>query len=130
MMSLLLRKSWTVELATEHGDEVARSRPNGASCNLGFGVSDNKAYFVKTAHVHAQGVEGADESQRANGEYLYTVNNLEVPVIFDGENDIDLKRGWGLITVNNQFFTLNSQIIYVFIRCLEQGVRVFLSWRC
>ena len=97
MMSLLFSKSWTVELAKELGDEVARSRPNGASCNLGFGVSDNKAYFVKTAHVHAQGVEGADEPQRANGEFLYTVNNLEVPVIFDGENDIALERGWGYL---------------------------------
>jgi len=86
-----------------------------------FGVSDNKACFVKTAHVHAQGVEGADEPQRANGEFLYTVNNLEVPVIFDGENDIALERGWGLLTVSNQFVTLNSQIIYVFHQVLGAG---------
>ena len=56
-----------------------------------FAVSDNKAYFVKAAHVHAQGVEGAEEPERANGEFLYTVNNLEVPIIL--EREISIERG-------------------------------------
>jgi len=61
------------------------------SRNVGFAVSDNIAYFVKTAHVHAQGVEGAEEPERANGEFLYTVNNLEIPIIL--EREISIERG-------------------------------------
>jgi hypothetical protein len=94
MMGLIFSKRWTVELAKELGDEVRRSRPTNASTNVGFGVSDNKAYFVKTAYVHADGIEGAEQPQRANGEFLYTVNNLEVPVLIEeGERDIIIEKG-------------------------------------
>jgi hypothetical protein len=92
MMGALFSKTWTTKLAKELGDEVSRSRPADASANVGFGVSDNKAYFVKTSFMHAHGIEGADEPQRANGEFLYTVNNLQVPVIIEGE-DFNFERG-------------------------------------
>ena len=72
MMGALFSKTWTSTLAKELGDEVSRSRPVAASANVGFGVSDNKAYFVKTSFVHAHGIVGADEPQQANGDFLYS----------------------------------------------------------
>jgi hypothetical protein len=91
-MGALFSKSWTIVLARDLGDQLSTTRPNGSSTTIGFGVSDNKAYFVKTAHVHAHGIEGADDPRRANGEFLYTVNNLQVPLILG--KDINIERGY------------------------------------
>ena len=93
MMGVLFSHSWTVRLAKEIGDEVALRRPDGLSSTIGFGVSDNKSYFVKTAHVHATAV-GADNEQasRVNGKFLHTVNSLQVPLVL-GEIDVEIEKG-------------------------------------
>jgi hypothetical protein len=92
MMGMLYSKRWTVDLVKEIGDSVASSRPEKSSTNVGFGVTDNKAYLTKVTYINAH-LEGvADEPPRANGHFLYTVNNLQVPVMMPGE-DLHLERG-------------------------------------
>jgi hypothetical protein len=92
MMGLLYSKKWTVELVKEIGDAVSSSRPARASLNIGFGVTDNKAYLTKVTYINAH-VDGVTAvPPRANGHFLYTVNNLQVPVMMPGE-DLHIERG-------------------------------------
>jgi len=81
MMGLAFSRRWTINLVREIGDEIAATKPFGSSVNVGLAVADNKAYFVKTALVHAVDVEGVANAPRVlNGHFLYTVNNLQVPL--------------------------------------------------
>jgi hypothetical protein len=93
-MGLLFSRVWTIKLAQEIGDEVAASKPEGSSSNLGLAIADNKAYFIRTAFVHAEEIEGVTQLPRkANGEFLHTVNNIQVPIVMPGGVDVDLRRG-------------------------------------
>ena len=59
---------------------------------VGFGVTDNKAYLTKDTYINAH-VEGViDEPPKANGHFLHTVNNLQVPVVLPG-GDLEIERG-------------------------------------
>jgi hypothetical protein len=81
MMGLAFSRSWTINLVREIGDEIAATKPEGSSANVGLAVTDNKAYFVKTSLVHAVEVEGVANAPRVvNGHFLYTVNNIQVPL--------------------------------------------------
>ena len=81
MMGLAFSRRWTIDLVREIGDEIAATKPEGSSANVGLAVTDNKAYFVKTALVHAVEVEGVANAPRVvNGHFLYTVNNIQVPL--------------------------------------------------
>lgn len=82
MMGLAFSRRWTINLVREIGDEIAATKPEGSSANVGLAVTDNKAYFVKTALVHAAvEVEGVTNAPRVvNGHFLYTVNNIQVPL--------------------------------------------------
>lgn len=53
MMGMLYSKRWTVDLVKEIGDSVASSRPERSSVNVGFGVTDNKAYLTKVTYINA-----------------------------------------------------------------------------
>ncbi len=91
MMGLVFSRVWTIQLVREIGDEVAAMKPHGCSANVGLAVTDNKAYFIKTAHVHAAEVEGVTVGPRvANGHFLYTVNNIQVPLLIP---EIYVERG-------------------------------------
>lgn len=48
MMGLAFSRRWTINLVREIGDEIAATKPEGSSANVGLAVTDNKAYFVKT----------------------------------------------------------------------------------
>jgi len=90
-MGLLFSRVWTIDLVKEIGDEVAARKPVGSSHEVGLAVADNKAYHVHTALVHAEGVDGVTSGPRvANGYFLYTVNNLQVPLVVD---DFDIIPG-------------------------------------
>ena len=93
-MGVLFSRKWTIKLAREIGDEVAATKPEGTSLDIGLAIADNKAYFIRTAHVHAEEIDGVTELPRAaNGEFLHTVNNIQVPIIMPGGVDIELRRG-------------------------------------
>lgn len=93
MMGVLFSDRWTRDLVKEIGDEVAASRHPHASVNIGFGVTDNKAYLTKVTYINAH-VEGLiDAPPRATGQFLYTVNNLQVPVIMPHGIDLEMERG-------------------------------------
>ena len=53
MMGILYSKRWTIALVKEIGDSVASSRPFNCSHNVGFGVTDNKAYLTKVTFINA-----------------------------------------------------------------------------
>ena len=90
-LGILFGKGWVVDLARELGDDVFANPPaQGVSRNIGFVVFDNKAYFDRTVHIHAE-IPG--QARRANGVFVHTVNRLQVPV-FVGANDIPLEKGW------------------------------------
>ena len=92
-MGVLFSDRWTRDLVKEIGDEVAASRHPHASVNIGFGVTDNRAYLTKVTYINAH-VEGLiDAPPRANGQFLYTVNNLQVPVIMPHGIDLEMERG-------------------------------------
>jgi hypothetical protein len=83
-MGLLFSRVWTIDIVKEIGDEVAARKPAASSNEVGLAVADNKAYHVHTALVHAEGVDGVTSGPRvANGYFLYTVNNLQVPLVAD-----------------------------------------------
>ena len=44
MMGLAFSRSWTINLVREIGDEIAATKPEGSSANVGLAVTDNKAY--------------------------------------------------------------------------------------
>ena len=117
-MGLLFSRRWTIDLVREIGDEVASSRTEGASETIGLCVTDNKAYFVTTAHVHAPEVEGVTEGPRqANGKYLYTVNNLQVPLQVQMG---DVEIGFGKLH-NILNFVNFQKLLFVIRRSVESG---------
>ena len=122
-MGILFSKVWTVELVREIGDEIAACKPEGCSDNIGLYVSDNKAYFVTTAHVHAEEVEGVTTAPRMpNGKYLYTVNNLQVPLKL--ETDIEILPGtFNLLNFHKPF--VHPNFISGILRSVESTCRVF-----
>jgi hypothetical protein len=70
MMGLAFSRRWTINIV-RIGDEIAGMKPNGSSTNVGLAVTDNKAYFVKTALVHAVEMEGvANVPRNVNGHFL------------------------------------------------------------
>lgn len=87
-MGLLFSKNWTLKLAKELGDEVAREEWEDASHNVGWLVADNKCYMMKQTFMHARIDEHG--APRANGQMLYTNNRLHSPVLVDTEVDIEL----------------------------------------
>ena len=73
MMGVLFSKRWTSTLVKELGDAISSRRVEGSSCSVGFYVTDNKAYFVKISHMHAEEGEGVTQMPRsANGHFLLT----------------------------------------------------------
>lgn len=96
MMGIAFSRTWTIELVREIGDEVAARKPVGCSETVGLAVADNKAYHVHTAHVHAEEVEGITTGPRiANGYFLYTVNNIQVPL---NVGVLDMAHGKKMLT--------------------------------
>jgi hypothetical protein len=92
-MGVLFSRVWTVKLVREIGDEIALKRLPKASLNVGLCIADNKAYFDKVTFIRARPVEGVtDEPLKLNGNFLYTVNNIQVPLITQ-EGDISVEPG-------------------------------------
>ena len=81
MMGLAFSRRWTINLVRETGDNIAGTKPEGSSANVRLAVTDIKGYFAKSVLVHAVEVEGVANAPRIlNGHFLYTVNNLQVPL--------------------------------------------------
>jgi hypothetical protein len=87
---VLFSRTWTITLVREMGDEISNRKLDCASLKVGLCVADNKAYFDKVSLMHAPGIEGVTEGPpKANGRFLYTVNNFQVPLLMlDGDVDI------------------------------------------
>ena len=82
MMGLAFSRRWTINLVREIGDNIAGTKPEGISANVRLAVTKIKAYFVKSALVHAVEVEGvANVLLAVNVNFLYTVNNIQKKVI-------------------------------------------------
>jgi hypothetical protein len=74
MMGFAFSRRWTINLVREIGDNIAGTKPEGSSANVRLAVTDIKAYFVKSALVHA--VDVANALLAVNVNFLYTVNNV------------------------------------------------------
>jgi len=80
-MRLLFSRVWTINLVHEIGDEVSRRKSSDWSEDVGFCVADNKSYLSRITYMHAPGIEGvSDEPPKINGQFLHTVNNIQVPL--------------------------------------------------
>lgn len=90
MMGLVFSRPWTIALVRELGVDVANRRVMGASTEVGWMVTDNKCYLQSIAVVNP---DGPDQTKKANGEFLYTVNNLQAPVMMPSGIDIVVKEG-------------------------------------
>ena len=91
-MGVLFSRVWTIKLVREIGDEVALKRLPKANLKVGLCITDNKAYFDKITFIRAPAVEGvADEPLKVNVNFLYTVNNIQVPLIM--RDDVIIEPG-------------------------------------
>ena len=61
----------TKEIIDALGTPVAQQPARVGEANIGLVVADNKSYFVKQVHQHADDVDD-------RGEFLHTVNWFEV----------------------------------------------------
>ena len=84
MMGLAFSRRWTINLVREIGDEIAATKPEGSSANVGLAVTDNKAYFVKTALVHAVEVEGVANAPR---EWTFSLHRQQYSSAFADTRD-------------------------------------------
>jgi hypothetical protein len=74
-MGVLFSRVWTINL------------------KVGLCITGNKAYFDKITFTRAPSVEGvADEPLKVNGYFLYTVNNIQVPLIMP-RDDVIIEPG-------------------------------------
>ena len=72
---------------------MALKRLPKANLKVGLCITDNKAYFDKIAFIRAPAVEGvADEPLKIDSNFLYTVNNIQVPLIMP-RDDVIIEPG-------------------------------------
>ena len=92
-MKVLFSRVWTIKLVREIGGEISRRKKTSSSKNIGLYVTDNKAYFKKLTYMHTAAIDGVtDGAPKANGEFLHSVNNVQVNLDMPN-GDIDIAPG-------------------------------------